>query len=131
MKIRHLLINLLPLPLWLLFYVSAMNSFKLVFDPSSEYVLGIFILVFTLYNFFAKKIWEFLVRNCVFLVSIVSSWLISGQIYLEYCPHMSDEHYAAISVPFDVGLFILLFTLIVGAIKIIIHIIKNRKTKIV
>jgi len=116
MKIRHILLNILPLPLWLGYYLSTISSKELVITPFDETVYLIVIIAFTIYNLFSKKVFEFLVRNLICIISITVGCLISGQKYLELCYHMSDEHDAAKSIPYDMAYSAFLLTVIVGMV---------------
>ena len=125
MKIRHILINILPLPLWMIYYLLTISNKELFMMPIDDNAYLIIIIAFTVYNLFSKKVFEFLARNLIAIVSITIGCLISGQIYLKLCNHMSDEHYAVKVISFDIAIGALAITTIACVISFII----TRKTK--
>ncbi len=78
--------------------------------PFDENISLMIIVAFTVYNLFSKKLLNFLVRNLIGTTSLVIGCLISGQIYLKLCNHMSDEHYAVKLIPFDIAIGAFLIT---------------------
>ena len=67
MKIRHILINILPLPLWVIYYLVTISNKELFMMPIDESVSLIMIIAFTIYNLFSKRVRDFLIRNfCIF-----------------------------------------------------------------
>ena len=78
--------------------------------PFDESVSLIIIVAFTIYNLCSKRISDFLIRNLIGISSITIGCLISGQIYLKLCYHMSDEHYAVKAIPVDVAIGALVIT---------------------
>ena len=127
MKLKHILINILPLPLWIGYYYSTLSGKRLFMMPGDEWLYLMFIIAFTIYNLFSKKIWCFLVRNLLGSVSLTFGCYISGQIYLTYCPHMSDEHYAVKSIPFDLAIEAFVITAI--AFVVCCFILKKNKVR--
>ena len=125
MKIRHILINLLPLPLWVIYYLVTISNKELFMMSFDESISLIIIIVLTIYNIFSKRVRDFLIRNITGIVSFTIGCLISGQIYLKLCDHMSDEHYAVKVIPFDIASGALVIT----AIACVINFIITRKTK--
>ena len=93
--------------------------------PFDENISLIIIIAFTIYNLFSKKVTVFLVRNLIGITSLTIGFLISGQIYLKLCYHMSDEHYAVKAISFDIttGAFV------ITAIACVISLIITRKRK--
>lgn len=112
MKVRYILINILPLPLWVVYYLSTISNKELFMMPFDDVVSLIIVIAFTIYNLFSKKVLEFLVRNLIGIISLVIGCLISGQIYLKLCCHMSDEHYAVNEFSFDIAIGAFLITAI-------------------
>ena len=110
MKIRHILINILPLPLWVIYYLVTISNKELFMMPIYESVSLIMIIAFTIYNLFSKRVRDFLIRNIIGTISLTAGCLISGQIYLKLCYHMSDEHYAVKAIPFDIAIGALVIT---------------------
>ena len=110
MKIRHILINILPLPLWVIYYLVTISNKELFMMPIDESVSLIIIVSFTIYNLFSKRVRDFLIRNLIGTISLTVGCLISGQIYLKLCYHMSDEHYAVKAIPFDIAIGALVIT---------------------
>ena len=110
MKIRHILINILPLPLWVIYYLVTISNKELFMMPIDESVSLIIIVAFTIYNLFSKRVRDFLIRNLIGTISLTVGCLISGQIYLKLCYHMSDEHYAVKAIPFDIAIGALVIT---------------------
>ena len=127
MKIRHILINLLPLPLWVIYYLVTNSNKELFMMPIDESVSFIIIVAFTIYNLFSKKVTDFLVRNLIGITSLTIGCLISGQIYLKLCYHMSDEHYAVKAISFDIAIGALVITAIACVISFIIT--RKRKSE--
>ena len=127
MKIRHILINILPLPLWIIYYLLTISNKELFMMPIDDNAYLIIIIAFTIYNLFSKKVFEYLARNLIAIVSITIGCLISGQIYLKLCYHMSDEHYAAQVIPFGIALGALVITGIACVFSFIIN--RKRKSK--
>ena len=110
MKIRHILINILPLPLWVIYYLVTISNKELFMMPIDESVSLIIIVAFTIYNLFSKRVRDFLIRNLIGTISLTVGCLISGQIYLKLCYHMSDEHYVVKAIPFDIAIGALVIT---------------------
>ena len=110
MKLRHILVNILPLPLWVIYYLSTLSNKELFIMPVDENFSFLIIVVFTIYNVFSKRMREFLVRNLIGVASLTAGCLISGQIYLKLCYHMSDDHYAVNAISFDIAIGALVIT---------------------
>ena len=127
MKIRHILINILPLPLRVIYYLVTVSNKELFMMPIDESVSFIIIVAFTIYNLFSKKVTDFLVRNLIGITSLTIGCLISGQIYLKLCYHMSDEHYAVKAISFDIAIGALVITAIACVISFIIT--RKRKSE--
>ena len=127
MKIRHILINLLPLPLWVIYYLVTISNKELFMMPFDESVSLIIIIALTIYNLFSKRVIDLLIRNITGIVSFTIGCLISGQIYLKLCDHMSDEHYAVKVIPFDIAVGALVITAIACVISFVIT--RKRKSK--
>ena len=127
MKIRHILINILPLPLWVIYYLVTISNKELFMMPIDESVSFIIILAFTIYNLFSKRVSDFLIRNLIGISSLTIGCLISGQIYLKLCYHMSDEHYAVKAISFDIAIVALVMTAIACVISFIIT--RKRKSE--
>lgn len=126
MKVRHILINILPLPLWIGYYLITISNKEFFVPPFDMDISILLIVVLTIYNLFSKKMTEFLFRNLIGIVSLAIGCFISGQIYLKFCYHMSDEHYAVKAISFD----IVIGGLVITAIAFVIYFIINRKRKI-
>ena len=88
MKTQNILINILPLPLWLCYCIVTNSKKELFMMPFDENVSLIIIIAFTIYNLFSKKVTVFLVRNLIGITSLMIGFLISAQIYLKLCYHM-------------------------------------------
>ena len=127
MKIRHILINILPLPLWVIYYLVTISNKELFMMPIDESVSLIIIVTFTIYNLFSKRVRDFFIRNLIGTISLTIGCLISGQIYLKLCYHMSDEHYAVKAISFDIAIGALVITAISCVISFIIT--RKRKSK--
>lgn len=127
MKAKHILLNILPLPLWIAYYLFTISNKKMLMMSMDENVSLIIIIVFTIYNLFSKRVVEFLGRNLIGIASLTGGCLVSGQIYLKLCPHMSDEHHAVKSIPFDIATTALAMTAIACVISFFIT--KKRKGK--
>ena len=127
MKIRHILINILPLPLWVIYYLVTISNKELFMMPIDESVSLIMIIAFTIYNLFSKRVRDFFIRNLIGTISLTIGCLISGQIYLKLCYHMSDEHYAVKAISFDIAIGALVITAISCVISFIIT--RKRKSK--
>ena len=110
MKIRHILINILLLPLWVIYYLVTISNKELFMMPIDASVSLIIIVAFTICNLFSKRVRDFLIRNLIGTISLTVGCLISGQIYLKLCYHMSDEHYAVKAIPFDIAIGALVIT---------------------
>lgn len=127
MKVRHILINILPLPLWICYYLITISNKELFMMPFDENISLIVILAFTIYNLFSKRVSDFLIRNLIGISSLTIGCLISGQIYLKLCYHMSDEHYAVKAISFDIAIGALVMTAIACVISFIIT--RKRKSE--
>ena len=125
MKLRRVIINILPFPIWLIYYLLTMSGNGLFLTPINEDILLLVIIGFTIYNFSSHKISDFLIGNFIMIISLVGSCFIGGQMYLKYCPHMSDEHNAVKSIPFDIAIWAVAFTLFVCLIKVLFRRIKK------
>ena len=120
MKIKYVLLNVLPLPLWIGYYLITFSDNELFMMPSDDTVSLIIILAFTLYNLFSRRVIEFVIRNLISVASFAVGCLITGQMYLELSPHMSDEHYAVIAIPVDIAIGALVVTAIACSIGFVI-----------
>ena len=127
MKIKHILINILPLPLWVIYYLVTISNKELFVMPIDESVSLIIIVAFTIYNLFSKRVRYFLIRNLMGTISLAVGCLISGQIYLKLCYHMSDEHYAINAISFDIAIGALVVTTIACLFSFVIT--RKRKSK--
>jgi hypothetical protein len=127
MKVRHILINILPLPLWICYYLITISTKELFMMPLDESVSLIIIVAFTTYNLFSKRVADFMIRNLIGSTSLTIGCLISGQIYLKLYHHMSDEHYAVSTISFDIAIGALVITAIACVISFIIT--RKRKSK--
>lgn len=125
MKLRHILLNILPLPLWIGYYLLTISNKELFMMPFDDGVALAVILLFTIYNLFSRRVIEFLIRNLIMITSFTLGCLISGQIYLKLCYHMSDEHHTVTIIPFDIAINALLITAVACVISFII--VKKRK----
>lgn len=125
MKTQNILMNILPLPLWLCYCIVTISKKELFMMPFDENISLIIIIAFTIYNLFSKKVTVFLVRNLIGITSLTIGFLISAQIYFKLCYHMSDEHYAVKAISFDIatGAFV------ITAIACVISLIITRKRK--
>ena len=78
MKIRHILINVLPLPLWVIYYWVTISNKELFMMPFDESISFIIIVVFTIYNLFSKRVRVFfdkkLNRNYIFYNRLPNKW---------------------------------------------------------
>lgn len=126
MKIRHILLNILPLPLWIAYYLLTISDKDLVMMPTDEDAVLIIIIAFTVYNLFSRKATEFLIKNLIATASLTAGLLIGGQVYLKFNYHMSDEHYSAVAVPLDIAACALLIT---GAVWLIFFIFTRIRKK--
>ena len=127
MKTQNILINILPLPLWICYYLITISNKELFMMPFYENISLIVILAFTIYNLFSKRVSDFLIRNLIGISSLTIGCLISGQIHLKLCYHMSDEHYAVKAISFDIAIGALVITAIACVISFIIT--RKRKSK--
>ena len=127
MNTKNILINILPLPLWICYYLVTISKKELFMMPFDENISLIIIIAFTIYNLFSKKVTDFLVRNLIGITSLTIGCLISGQIYLKLCYHMSDEHYAVKAISFDIAIGALVITAIACVISFIIT--RKRKSE--
>ena len=78
--------------------------------PVDNNISLIVIIAFTTYNLFSKRVLDFLARNLIAITSLTTGCLISGQIYLKLCYHMSDDHYAVNAISFDIAMGALVIT---------------------
>ena len=117
MKLRHILINILPLPLWVIYYLSTISNKELFMMPVDNNISLIVIIAFTTYNLFSKRVLDFLARNLIAITSLTTGCLISGQIYLKLCYHMSDDHYAVNAISFDIAMGALVITTFVCVVS--------------
>lgn len=129
MKVRHILLNVLPLPLWIAYYLFTISNKQLFIMSMDEDVSLIIIIAFTIYNLFSKRVVEFLVRNLIGIASFTGGLLISGQLYLKLCYYMSDEYYAVKSIPFDIAKGALAITAIACVISFFITKIRKKIKK--
>lgn len=127
MKIRHILINILPLPLWVIYYLATISKKELFMMPIDDNFTFLIIIAFTIYNLSSKRVSDFLIRNLIGISSLTIGCLISGQLYLKLCYHMSDEHYTVKAIPFDIAIGALVITAIACVISFIIT--RKRKSK--
>lgn len=112
MKVRHILINILPLPLWIAYYLVTVSNKELFITRIDEMVYLTVMIVFTVFNLFSEKVVVFLLRNLIAVISATVGCLVSGHIYLSLCRHMSDEHNSMYLVSFDMAKLALIITVI-------------------
>lgn len=125
LKTKHILINILPLPIWLAYYCLTMEKNNLFLMSKDVWVFTAILLVFTIYNLFSKRIMDFLLRNTVLTASLATGIYLGGQIYLKFCSHMSDEHYAVIAIMIDIFICGIIVTAVFCLIRLIVS--KMRK----
>lgn len=129
MKLKHILINILPLLLFVVYYIFSMSKNKLYLMPIDEWLVLVLLVAFTIYNFKSCKIINALVRNLVLNISVAGACYISGLMYLNFCPHMSDEHHAVSSITLDIFIGAVVITIIAALMKYFINKIKSKKGK--
>lgn len=127
MKPRHVCMNILPLPIWLLYYFVTLQKNDLFMVKLDEIVLLGMLWAFTIYNLFSHKVIEVFVKNLILSISLVSGCYISGQMYLKLCYHMSDEHYAVNSITFDYAIYAVILICFACLIRFIMNKIKSRR----
>ena len=129
MKIRHILVNVLPLPLWIVYYYFTISKNTLFLMPIDELVLLAVMMIFSVYNICAYKSIQFIVRNLIMTVSLTAGCYISGQMYINLCYHMSDDHNAVKSIPFEHAKQAIIITVIFLAVRFFINKRKDKKVK--
>ena len=112
MRVKHLLLNILPLPLWIFYYLFTISKKELFMMSFDINVYVLIISTFTIYNLFSRRVIEFLTRNLIGISSLTIGCLISGQVYLKLCYHMSDEHYVVNTFPFVMAMLTFVMTAI-------------------
>lgn len=127
MRIKHIILNLLPLPLWIGYYLITISNKELFMMPPDDNFSFMVIIAFTMYNLFSHNIIEFLARNLVSITSFMAGIFISGQIYLKLYPHMSDEHYSVKAISFDIAIGALVITAVACVISFFVK--KRKKPK--
>ncbi len=127
MKTKHVIINILPLFVWVTYYCMTMQKNGLFLVGLDEWIALAVFVFFTTYNLFSKGTKEFVLRNLILTTSWVCGIYISGQVYIKFCPHMSDEHYAVWSITGDHVIYGIIITGIACLIRFIIN--KARKKK--
>lgn len=127
MKIKHILLNILPFPIWVTYYLFSIPKKDLFIMPVDAWFLLLIIVCFTIYNLYSQRISDFLIRNFVMIVALTGGFLLSGQIYLKFFYYMSDEHYAVNSISFDIAVFALIITFVACLIKVLIDKIKKKR----
>ncbi len=70
MKVKHILVNILPLPLWLVYYLFTISNKELFMMPFDENVSLIIIVAFTVYKLFSKRVLDFLKRYLIEISSL-------------------------------------------------------------
>lgn len=125
MKLKNIFINLLPLPIWITYYLCTMAKRKLFLMPVDELIMQAVFIVFTLYNFLSGKTKDFLLKNTILSLLLTLSCLVCGKIYLEFFPHMSDDHQAIPSITLDCLIGFVAITIIVLFIKLIVDKVKK------
>ena len=116
----HIILNILPLPIWLGYYLCTISDRVLFMMPADETVCMIIAVGFTVYNLFSRKVFRFAVRNIISSLSLTVGCYICGPLYLTMCSHMSDEHYAVKSIPQDIASNLFLLTGIACVIRFVI-----------
>ncbi len=94
----------------MVYYLFTISNKELFMMPFDENISLMIIAAFTVYNLFSKSLFNFLVRNLIGTTSLVIGCLISGQIYLKLCYHMSDDHYAVNAILFYIAIGALVIT---------------------
>ena len=128
--IKHILINVIPLPVFLTYYYLTMANNTLVFVPHGDCFFVVVLTILTVYNVFTKKATQFLIRNLILTLSLTIAYFIAGQMYLNSCAPMSDEFRAAITIPVENAVQGILFTGIIFILKIVIHKILTKRKSI-
>lgn len=125
MKLKDILINIFSLPIWLIYYLCTISKRNLFLMPMDELTLQAVFIAFTLYNFLSGKAKGFLIKNIILSLFLTLGCYVGGNIYLEFCPHMSDEHHAVPSITSDCFIGFVVITVIVFFIKAIVDKVKK------
>ena len=126
-KLKHILINILPLFVWVIYYCATMTQNEFFIDSLDAWVALAIFVGFTIYNLISKAIKEFVVRNLVLTTSWACGIYIGGQIYLKVCSHTSDEHSAVGTITIEHIIYGIVITGVACLIMLIID--KARKQK--
>ncbi len=126
MKPKHVIINILPLFVWVTYYYITMSQKDIFLVDLDTWITLLIFVVFTIYNLFSKQIKEFLMRNLILTTSLACGIFISGQMYLETGSHMSDEHYAVAAITIDHILCGIVITVTAYLIKFTVNKTRNR-----
>ena len=129
-QILHILINFLPLPLWLGYCIFIVGTNRDLFVQLGEHgFMWLVAIVFVVYNCYSTKIYEAVIRNSVFVLSYAYAFRIWGQIYLEHFPHMSDDHETVPIVAREFAIYAIVVALIGCLVKCIITLVKRKRER--
>ena len=125
MKLKSILINILALPVWLIYYFCTMPFRNLFITPPDDGILLILFVLLTVYNVKVSKAIGFLLKNGILTSMLAIALYVEGFVYLEYFPHMSDEHSAVPSITADILIYFVKITAIVFVVKLIVDRVKK------
>ena len=127
MKVKNIIINIIPLLIWVIYFKLTSVSEKIYFlMPFEDLILTLCIpLFYGIYNSFSKKICNMLIADAIYILSHSIGCFISGRIYLGSGFRGSDYPFAVNSITVEVITASLLIIVICIITRLVIHKLRN------
>ena len=127
MKVKNIIINIIPLLIWVIHFKLTSVSEKIYFlMPVEEIILTLCIpLFYGIYNSFSKKICNMLIADVIYILSHSIGCFISGRMYLSSGFRGSDYLSAVNSITVEVVIASLVIIAICIITRLLIHKLRN------
>ena len=127
MKVKNIIINIIPLLIWIIYFKLTSVPEKIYFlMPVEDLILTLCIpLFYGIYNSFSKKICNMLIADTIYILSHSIGCLISGRIYLSSGFRGSDYPLAVNSITVEVTIASLVIIAICIITRLLIYKLKN------
>lgn len=129
MKVKNIIINIIPLLIWVIYSkLTSMPEKTYFFMPVEDLILSLCIpLFYGIYNSFSKKIGNMLIADAICILSHSIGCFISGKIYLSSGFRGSDYLFAVNSITVEVIIASLVIIAICIITRLVIHKLRNKK----
>lgn len=128
MKARNIIINIIPLLVWIIYFKMVSVPEKIYFlMPIEDLIFGLVIpVIYGIYNSLNKNLREMLLTNTLFFFAYSAGCYISGRIYLNSGFRGSDYPYAVNSITCEVIVVSTVIIVFFGIIRLILNKFKTK-----